>query len=405
MNSNTAELEIVAPVEAQLVKYAGESGLSEIKTTPIVLAFRPAIAAVRKALADAEGVAASVKDATCVTEIKKAKECRLALRRARIDADKVRKDQKADALIVGRTVDGIFSIIEGMIEPVETALDEAEKTAERAELARKDALETGRKAALAPFVANVALFPLRDMTEPAFVELLGGMKAAKEALAAAAAKAEAERIEREKAEAAERERIRADNARLQQEAIAREAAARAEREAAEKKLAEERAEAARVAAVEKKRVDDEAAAAAAKAAAERAAIEAKARAEREAIEAKARTEREAAAEKARMEKHEADVREKKLRDEREAAELTARNLRNAELARELAESNRKKAEAAAAKKAASAPDREKLLAFASALRAVPAPAVHSEDARNVLDSAQKRLAAVLTELQANAASL
>ena len=38
MNSNTAELEIVAPVEAQLVKYAGESGLSEIKTTPIVLA-------------------------------------------------------------------------------------------------------------------------------------------------------------------------------------------------------------------------------------------------------------------------------------------------------------------------------------------------------------------------------
>ena len=70
MNATT-ELEIVAPVDAQLVEYAGKTGLEQTSTTPLVAAFRPVFIESRKALADSLGVAESVKDATCVSEIKK----------------------------------------------------------------------------------------------------------------------------------------------------------------------------------------------------------------------------------------------------------------------------------------------------------------------------------------------
>jgi hypothetical protein len=337
--STAQQLEIVDPSEGRLVEYAGKTGLESNATAPLVAAFRPVFAESKKVLIAADGVAASVKDATCVSEIEKARECRLAIRRVRLAGESVRKSQKANALAYGRAVDGFYNILEADLAPVEKALQDAEDTAERAEMARKTAIESGRKAALAPFVPDVSLYAVRDMTEPAFAALLTGVRVAKEQAEAAAAKAEADRIAKEKAEAAERERIRQENEALRQEAIAREAAAKAEREAAEKKLAAERAESARVAAELKAKAD-----------AERAAAEAKAKAEREAIEAKAAKEKAA----------------------REKAESEARALRDA-AAKKAAD------EAAAAKKAAAAPDKEKLLALAVLVRSIEWPAMQTAD--------------------------
>ena len=345
----TIEPEIVSPVEEKLVKFAGETGLQTASTTPLVDAFRPIFVESRKVLADASGVAESVKDATCVSEIKKARACRLAIRKVRIEGDKVRKTQKANALAYGKAVDGFYNILEADLAPVEKALQDAEDTAERAEQARKDAVESGRKAAFAPYVADVSLYAVRDMAEPAFEALLLGVKAAKEQAEAAVRKAEEERIAAEKTRAAEEARVKAENEKLRQEVLAKEAAAKAEREAAEKKLADEKALAARLAAEAKAKADAEAEAAKAKADMERAAVEAKAKAEREAIEAKARAA-----------KAEADAIAAKERAAREKLE--------AEITSQRAEEARKKAlEEEAARRAANAGDKDKLVAYQTLL--------------------------------------
>jgi len=348
MNKPT-ELEIVE--DLKLVAYASQTGLEQSTTTPLVSAFSPIFAEARKVLAEATGVAESVKDATCVSEIKKARACRLAIRKVRLSGEAVRKAQKANALAYGKAVDGFYNILDADLAPVEKALQDAEDTAERAEIARKDAIEAGRKTAMAPYVSDVALYAVRDMTNAAFSALLIGVKTAKEQADAATAKAEAERIDREKAEATERERIRQENERLRQEAIAREAASKTEREAAEKKLAEERAESARKQREIEAKAELERKEAAAKAAKERAEAEAKAKAEREKIEASARAEKEA----------------------REQAELEAKKLR--ELAAKQAEEREeiKRKAAAEAKKAAQAPDKQKIMAFAQTVRELKFP--------------------------------
>lgn len=373
-NPINTELEIVAPVEAKLATYAGQTGLEQSSTTPLVQAFRPIFIEARKALADAVGVAESVKDATCVTEIKQARACRLAIRRVRIEGEKVKKAQKATALTYGRAVDGFYNILEADLAPVEKALQDAEDTAERAEVARKDALEMGRKAALAPYVEDVSLYAVRDMAEPAFAALLTGVRVAKEQAEAAMKKAEEDRIAKEKADAAERERIRAENARLHEEAIAREAKAKAEREAAEKKLADERKEAARLAAEEKAKAEHAAKLAAAKAAQERAEVEAKAKAEREKVEAEARKEREAR-EKLEAEKREAEAREQaRIAKEKEAA-----------------------------RRAAAAPDRDKLLGYAKRI-ITDLPEVSTEEGKSAaveIAAQAKKFAAWIEKLIAD----
>lgn len=392
------ELQIVTPAESKLIAFAQQTGLEQTSTAPLVAAFRPLFIEARAILAACEGVAAAVKDATCVSEIKKARACRLALRKVRIAAEKVKKDQKANALAYGRAVDGFYNILCADIDPVEGALQDAEDTAERAETARKDAIEAGRKTALAPFVADVSLYAVRDMAEPAFTALLTGVRVAKEQSEAAAAKAEAERIEKEKAEAAERERIRQENERLRSEAIAREAAAKAEREAAEKKLAQERAEAAKLAAETKAKADAEARAASAKAEMEKAEIEAKAKAEREKIQAQRKAEQDAAFAQAEQTRKKVEAEHRKLEAEKQKAEAEARALRDAE-------AKRIEAEAESRRKAEAAPDREKLLAYANAISDFERPDLATTKGRIAGEEIDSEISSLVRFIRSKAAAI
>jgi hypothetical protein len=337
-DTKTIELEIVNP-DDKLVKFANQTGLEKPAAASLADAFKPVFVKARAAIADAQGVAESVKDATCVKEIKKSRACRLALRAVRLESDNVRKKQKEHALLYGRAVDGFHNILLADLSPVETALQDAEDIAERAEAARLSALKAAREAELQPLLETPIMGDLSALSEKDYAKMLSDAKLLKQAKIDAAAKAEAEAKAKAEAERIERERIAAENAKLKAEAVAREAAAKAEREAAEKKLAEERA----------------AAEAAAKAAAE------KARKEREAVEAKAREERAAAEAEARKEQ----ARLKAIADEERAklaaAEATAKALQEAE-AKKVA------AAAAAAKKAAAAPDKAKLNLFAGTLQ-------------------------------------
>jgi colicin import membrane protein len=358
--SKTVELEVVE--DQKLVKYANQTGLEKPATSALVAAFHPIFDKARKAIADAQGVAESVKDATCVKEIRKSRACRLALREVRIESDKVRKKQKEHALLFGKAVDGFHNILLADLSPVETALQDAEDIAERAEATRLAALKAAREAELQPFLETPVIGDLSTLSEREYAQTLSDAKLLKQAKIDAAAKAEADAKARAEGERLERERIAAENAKLKAEAEAREAAAKAEREEAARKLAAEQAaaKAAQDAANKKLAEEREAAEAARKAA------EARARKEREAIEAKAKAEREAAEAEAKKEQ----ARLKAIADEERAkvaaAEAAAQALRDAE-------SKKAALAAAAAKKAAAAPDNAKAQAFADSLRDMPLP--------------------------------
>jgi hypothetical protein len=342
------------------VKFANTTGLEKPAALSLAETFKPIFAKARAAIADAQGVAESVKDATCVKEIKKSRSCRLALRAVRLESENTRKVQKQHALLYGKAVDGFHNILLADLSPVETALQEAEDVAERAEAARLAQLKADREKELQPLLDAPILGDLSALSEKEYAQTLSDAKLLKQAKIDAAAKAEAEAKAKAEAERLERERIAAENARLAAEAArlkaeaeAREAAARKEREEAARALAAER----------------QAAEAAAKAAAELA------RREREAVEAKARAERQAAEAAAKQEqarlKAIADEERRKLAQ----AEAAAKALRDAEAKRQ--------SEAAAARKSAAAlfggskpdsrPDNAKAQAFADSLRAMPLP--------------------------------
>ncbi len=341
------EIEGAEGAPQELVKYASETGLEPVARQTLVDAFRTVFAKANEAIAAARGVAESVVDATCVTEIRKSRACRLAIRAVRIEAEKIHKAQKEHAVRFGKAVDGFKNILLAEIAPVEEALQAAEDTAERAEAARKGALKAAREAELIPLMdGSPIVMDLSSLTEEAWSKLLASYRLLKQAKIEAAQKAEAERLAREE----EARRVAAENERLKREALEREAAAKAEREEAERKLAAERAESARITREAKAKADAEAKAAAEKAARDRAAVEAKAKAEREAVEAAAREEKrelEAKAETERRKAAKAQAEAKALRD---------------------AEEKRKAQEAAAALKAAAAPDRIKVRMLAGKLR-------------------------------------
>ena len=221
-----------------------------------------------------------VTDATQVSEMREAKQARLALKNIRVEADKTRKRLKEDSLRYGKAVQGVYNVIEYLIVPIEQHLEEQEKFAERAEAKRKEELKLSRIAALQPYEVQTDFYDLANMKEVDFDTLLSNSKSGFEQRKEAEAKAEAERIERERKEAEEREAQRLENIRL-----------KAEAEAREKELAAERAklEAERKAAeAEKKRIQAEAEK---KAAEERAKVEAEQKRMREEAQAKIEAER------------------------------------------------------------------------------------------------------------------
>ena len=384
MTNETKTIEGEVVPQDKLVKFASQTGLESAKATSLAETFRPIFEKGRAAIEQAKGVAESVKDATCVREIKKSRACRLALRAVRLESDEARKREKQSALLYGKAVDGFHNILLADLSPVETALQEAEDIAARAQAARLSALKVSREAELKALDC-VCFGDVSAMSDSDYATYLADAKLLRQAKIDAAAKVEAERIKaaadakaKAEAERIERERIAAENARLKAEADAREAAAKSERAEAARKLVAEQAAA---------RAEREAAAK--KLAEERAAAESAAKAQREAElaeeRAAAKAAADAAAEKARKEqarlKAVADEERRKLAQ----AEAEAKRLRDGE-------AERQAAEAAAKKKAEAAPDNAKAQAYADALRSLPRPVFHNSHHFSLLSAKVEALA-------------
>jgi hypothetical protein len=282
---------------------------------------------------------------------KSAREMRLNIVKIRTAADKTRQELKAESLLRGRAIDGMAALITLRCKENETKLEAIEKAEERRLAEEKEKLRQKRATALAEFVDDVSIYPVAEMTEPQFASLLSGQKLAHEAKLSAIKKAEEDRLAAEKA-AADAEAKRQEEARIaeiQRRADEAKERARLEAEAAEQKKLRDAAEA-------QAKVEREA----------REAAEAKAKAEREEAQRKQDEEQ-------RIAKEKQDALQKQI-DEQKRKEQAAKDAENKRIADAKAvEEKRLADEKEAARKAAAAPDKEKLKDFARRILEVELP--------------------------------
>lgn len=311
MNQELATIEI----PEELLPVAQQSGIQ--KADFYAAKFAPYMMQVKELSAKVSSI--NHEEPTAI-DAKLARDVRLALVKNRTATSKEKDDNKSALLAEGNLIQGLHNVVVSASQLIEADLTAVEKYAENKEKERIEAVRLTRVEQLAPFVADANIFPLGTMTDDAFTELLTGSRLAHEARLKAEKDAEEKRIAEENDRLEEQKRIREENERLKAEQSAAELALKKEREEAKEKLAAERAEqAAKLAAIEESnRIARE------KAAKEQAERDVKAAAELKAA------------------KDEADRLAKIEADRKAAAELAERE------------------RVAAEKKAAKAPDKDKL---------------------------------------------
>lgn len=447
-----ANATLVDDEQKQMLAVAAETQIQPATAQTLQQRFAPLFASARSTIEKSRAIVVTSPDQKL--EIKLARACRLELKALRVSGEKTRREIKEEYVRTGRAIDGFHAILEHLIVGEEKRLDAQERFVEIQEHARKAALIEERTKILTDMQADATVYQLGEMTAETFNQLVEGIRLARVAAEERRRREEAERIERETKERAEQERMRLENERLKREADEREAKAKLEREMAEaelRRLAEEKR-----AAEEKALAEREAFEAAAKAElerrqnlhAERRAImqplvaggdesangfygdmtddqfgEAKAGAENR-RDARIKLEREKAAadELARKEREVAEAERTRLAAEtaRKLAEQKRRADEAAKAAREreaalLAEQKRIQAEIQDAKdaqarreaerreearRAAAAPDRDKLLNYANAIRALDVPTFFTPEAQalaRLVASQRDKFAAWLEE--------
>lgn len=324
-------------------------------------------------------------------EMKMARESRLALKDIRVKAEHARKRLKEDSTRRGKAIDGIANVLKALIEPIEEHLLEQETFAERAETARKDALKSAREETLRALGADPSVYAnLGETSEETWTLTLEAARAAKEAREEAAKQVELVRVEAERIAAEKRETERLARIQAEAERVARERAAAEEnaRLQAEKEELEAKAKAERE-----------------QAAAELSAVEAKAAAERDVAAVEAATAK-ATADRIAAEQNAALTAARVARAEAEAEAERVKAAADAERQAAERETKRKHDEDLAARQAAAlAPDREKLAAFASTLRALEIPTLTTPPGKAAAAKVADQIAKMAAWVEKTGASL
>lgn len=222
--------------ELQLV--VQKEGLEENKVQNLLDTFGDSFAKAKEVAAKARAIKVTSEDQ--VDEMANARKVRLELKDIRVNVENTRVKLKEQSLREGRAIDGISNVIKALIVPVEEYLEKQEKFAEEQKKIRDEEKFANRIELLRPYVEDVSVFNVREMSNETFEKLLANSKAAFQAQKDAEKKAEEDRIAREKKEREENERIRQENEKLKKEAEEAEKKRQAEREAQDKVLEEER---------------------------------------------------------------------------------------------------------------------------------------------------------------------
>ena len=379
------EITIITNI-AQVQQTVEQSGIEAKKGKGILEVFTPYFSQLEQL--DAEIKKLPSENPT-KEEIKQAYELRQMLKKNRVAAEKSKDDGKRNILIEGKLYDHLFGIVRDTSKPRESQLEAIEKWHEIQEAKRLDELEANRKSYMAtnhPEV-NIIFIDLRKMDEAAWTDYVNQLNFAKQEKI----RIENERIAAEKAAAeAEAERLRQEAEALAkaQEAARIEAEARAKAE--EERL---KAETEKQKAEEEKRQAEEAAAAAEaeRQAAERAQAEAEA-ARHAAIVAQEKAERERIE---AQQKEAAEQAAKEAREQLEAAQKEAAEKAKVEAERIAKEEAIKAAEAAELKRAALAPDKDKLAFLITQINAIQMPELQTPEAGKITSNVKLLLGKVI----------
>jgi hypothetical protein len=322
-------------MEKSLVQIVETTGLEQSKAQIILTSFTGFFEQAKEWETKAKALV--ITDPSQKKEMQLARDARLALKEIRVNAEKARKELKEQSLREGKAIDGIANVIKALIVPIEEYLEKQEKFVENIEAERKARIYAERVSQIQPFIEDINLFNIKEMSDEAFAKLLEGSKLAFDARQQAIKKAEEERIAKEKAEAEERERTRLENEKLKKEAEVR-----------EKAIAEER-----------KKADEE----------------------------KKKLEAQQAEERTKREKVERELKERKEAEEKAKREAEAKAKKEAEV------------KAEAERQSRLAPEKDKIFAFAENIKKVDVPRNLSEPAQRIVNEAEKKLLAISQEIK------
>ena len=130
-------------MSTQLTTVLSDAGLDQNSNAAILEKFAAFDAQASEWMAKAKTLVVTGADQK--DEIKQAREARLALRKIRTEADKTRKELKAESLRYGKAVQGVYNFLEYKIKPIEDHLQSQEDFAKIAEQKRVDALRAERE--------------------------------------------------------------------------------------------------------------------------------------------------------------------------------------------------------------------------------------------------------------------
>lgn len=194
------------------------TALVEVDRETILTEYAPFAKTIIEMVGKAKSV--TVTDESQTEAMAEARKIRLALKEARCDAEKKRKEMKESSLRKGQAIDGVYRLIEKECKASEEAMQKAEDFAKIKEQERKDYLKAERRAMIESYVLVPSLFnfdALAEISETAFFDLL---ERTQNEYAEHKAKAEREEEARKKAEeekAKENQRLREENEALRQE--------------------------------------------------------------------------------------------------------------------------------------------------------------------------------------------
>lgn len=181
-------LTITSPNEAAIDEIVKDSGLVLTDATEIKGAYLPFLSQLQEVVEQAGKINAD--NPTDIDE-KIARELRLKAVKIRTGSEKLKDDRKKIHLIKGNLEQSSYNVIKNSCLLAESALEEVEKAREKKEAARKEALRIERLDLLKPYCDNPEFYPLGEMDESGFNDLLNGMKLQAEAKV----KAEQDRLE------------------------------------------------------------------------------------------------------------------------------------------------------------------------------------------------------------------
>ena len=197
-------MEIIKVEETQLEEVVKKAGLQLQDGEETKQSYQPFLVQLAEIQAQANKI--DFENPTLLDE-EIAGKLRKATVKIRTGSKELKDERKKGYLLRGNLEQACYNLIEASCKLTEETFAKVEKAREIAEKNRKEALSVERLEILTPLCDNANMFPLSEMTDESFTELVNGFKLAAEKKAQDEAKAETERIEAKRKEKAYNDRL------------------------------------------------------------------------------------------------------------------------------------------------------------------------------------------------------